>query len=61
MHINKVIYKSEQLVSLYCSQEKGSNLLGIKKITGRVGSKGYIVNVKYLYLYQKCKWFISKM
>lgn len=56
MHINKVIYKSGQLVSLYCSQEKGSNLLGIKKITGRVGSKGYIVNVKYLYLYQKCKW-----
>lgn len=56
MNINKVIYKSEQLASLYCSQQRESDLVGIRKITGGGGSKGYILNVKYLYLYQKCKW-----
>lgn len=56
MNINKLIYKSEQLVSLYCSQERESDLVGMKKITGGIGSKGYILNVKFLYLYQKCKW-----
>lgn len=56
MNINKVIYKSKKLLSLYETSEKESDLIGFKKLTSDISSKGYLLNIQYLYIYQKCKW-----
>lgn len=55
MNINKVIYKSEQFVSLYREQKRDKLLDGVKKLNYPISSKGYTLLIKYLYLYQYCK------
>ena len=55
MNINKIIYKSEQFVSLYREQKRDKILDGVKKLNHPISSKGYVLLIKYLYLYQYCK------
>lgn len=55
MNINKAVYKSERFVSLYGEQQQESLLEGAKKLDHVIDSKGYLLMIKYLYLYQCCK------
>ena len=55
MNINKAIYKSEQLVSLYGEQQNEGLLEESKKLNRGIDSKAYLSTIKYLYLYQYYK------
>lgn len=55
MNFNKAIYKAEELLVNYQEVPDESLLIGFKKVSNDIKSKGYLLNIKYLYTYQMLK------
>lgn len=55
MKFNKVIYKSESLLADYQESLDSRLLSSFKRMSNNIMSKGYTLNIKYLYVYQMLK------
>ncbi len=55
MNFNKAIYKAEELLVNYQTVSDEGLLMGFKKVSNDIKSKGYLLNIKYLYIYQMLK------
>ena len=66
MKFTKSIYKAENLLDSYQHDPDITLLNAFKKASNDIGSKGYLLNIKYLYVYQMLKasetlpdWYVS--
>lgn len=66
MKFKQSIYKAESLLDSYKQTSDVALLNGFKKANHEIGSKGYLSNIKYLYVYQILKvsdvlpdWYVS--
>lgn len=55
MKFNKAIYKSEALLADYQESLDNRSLSNFKRMSNNIMTKGYLSNIKYLYIYQKLK------
>lgn len=55
MKFSKVISKSETLLKNYLEAPTPGLLSGFNKLSNNIQSKGYLLNIKFLYLYQVVK------
>ena len=55
MKFKKSIYKAEKLLDSYQHDPDITLLNAFKKASNDIGSKGYLLNIKYLYVYQMLK------